>query len=372
MRRRTQEWENLRRRGGIAFFLAVLALSLAAWGSPPRAAAGPPREFFGIVQGPPLDAQDLRTMARSGAKTVRFGLNWGTVQPRPGPLSWNSTDALVGGFAAHGIRPIPVLAGTPSWVAPRGTDPPVGSSHDRRGWKSFLKAAVERYGPGGDYWTGPYRSQHPGKDPVAITSWQVWNEPNLSHYFTPRPSVKKYAQLVRISHEAIASKDGHARVVLAGLTGYAREGVDAWKFLAKLYGQRGIKRHFDAAALHPYSRNPRQLEVEIKKVRSAMRRHHDGHTPLWITELGWGSGHPNRFGLNKGLQGQKRILKRSFNLVLHKRRTWHIQRLFWFDWRDPPQGQPQPCSFCSSAGLLNHDRHPKPAHQAFQRFTRAG
>jgi hypothetical protein len=90
---------------------------------------------------------------------------------------------------------------------------------------------------------------------------------------------------------------------------------------------------------------------------------------LWLTELGWGSGKPNRFGLNKGIEGQKRLLDESFRLILDQREAWHIERLFWFDWRDPERGTPVACSFCSSAGLLYNNGEPKPALGAFKYFA---
>ena len=58
----------------------------------------------------------------------------------------------------------------------------------------------------------------------------------------------------------------------------------------------------------------------------------------------------NRFGLTKGLVGQQRLW--SNVQVDRHRANWHVQRLYWFDWRDPPPGAPEPCSFCPSAGLL--------------------
>ncbi len=49
--------------------------------------------------------------------------------------------------------------------------------------------------------------------------------------------------------------------------------------------------------------------------RSAMRKGHDGHTRMWITELGWGSaprGSGNSLlGLNKGLDGQRQTAVRA-------------------------------------------------------------
>jgi hypothetical protein len=204
---------------------------------------------------------------------------------------------------------------------------------------------------------------------MPIRAWQIWNEPNLENYFSPRPSAKKYAQLLKIAHGAITSQDRGATIVLAGMPGYGKP--RAWKFLSQLYHISGIKRDFDATALHPYARSLSQLKAEVTRVRQVMKKHGDGNTSLWFTELGWGSGHPDKFGLNKGLKGQKRLLSQSFKLILNRRASWHVQRVFWFDWRDPGRNSNAAgtCSFCRSAGLLRHNRHPKPAWRAFKRFS---
>ena len=91
-----------------------------------------------------------------------------------------------------------------------------------------------------------------------------------------------------------------------------------------------------------------------------MKEHGDQGTPLWITELGWGSAPPDRFGLNKGLNGQRRLLSGSFKLILRHRKAWNVQRVFWFDWRDPANPDVVRCSFCASAGLLKSDRTRSP------------
>jgi hypothetical protein len=235
-------------------------------------------------------------------------------------------------------------------------------------WKHFLQAAVNRYGPGGSYWDTVYRPRY-GADakPLPIESWQIWNEPNLKKYFAPSPSVEQYARLLQISHDAIKKVDPQARIVLAGMPNYG--GINAWDFLDSLYSGPVTKRDFDAVALHPYARNLDQLRLGIEKVREVMRKHGDRGTPLWITELGWGSAPPDRFGLNKRLSGQKRLLSGSFKLIRRHRNAWKVQRVFWFDWRDPGKREPVQCSFCASAGLLNHNRSPKPAYHAFKLFA---
>jgi hypothetical protein len=104
-------------------------------------------------------------------------------------------------------------------------------------------------------------------------------------------------------------------------------------------------------------------------MRAVMRRHRDKKTPVWVTEIGWGSHQPDRFGLNKGVKGQKKMLRKSYRRIVGHRRVWHVSRLIWFDLRDPPSDRGG-CSFCTSAGLLKHGGKPKPAWRAFKRFTR--
>jgi polysaccharide biosynthesis protein PslG len=363
--------------GAIALSLALvggLALSLLSDGETTSSGTATTPDarskFFGITQGIRLDAQDLQTMAATGVGEDRVQFIWGSVQPARGAFNWTPTDALVGSLAAHGIRTVPFIWGSPSWVAPTTARPPLDGVDAVQAWEDFLRAAVVRYGPGGSYWATVYRQQYGANaKPLPIQSWQIWNEPNLKKYFAPRPSVEEYAQLLRISHEAIRTEDAEAQVVLAGMPGYGNR--NAWDFLDRLYSTPGIRNSFDAVALHPYAPNVDQLRLGVEKVREVIKDNGDQSTPMWITELGWGSAPPDRFGLNKGLDGQRQLLSDSFKLILSNRKAWNVQRVFWFDWRDPANPDVVRCSFCATAGLLKSDRTPKPAYHVFKLFARA-
>jgi Glycosyl hydrolase catalytic core len=364
---------------------AAVALLLAGCGSSstpesttPEPKPARPDGFFGVDPGVPPDSRDFQDMAKAGIETVRNGLSWSAVQPGFAPYRWTSTDAMVGGLAANGIGLLPVLAGTPGWVTDAGTTPPVfGGPHAKQAWTAFLKAAVDRYGPKGSFWKpSPDGGPSPfhtvcrcDADPVPITSWQVWNEPSLIKYFTPNTSIAKYAELLRISHDAIKSQDAHAQIVLAGVPGYGGNGLNAWRYLDELFRRPGVNKDFDVVALHPYAENVDQLRVEIEKVRAVMADSGNAAKPLWVTELGWGSAPPDRFGFNKAIEGQKRLLTRAFRLLSREGTKWHLERVYWFRWRDPPASAETPCSFCGSAGLLRNNRKPKPAYHAFTRFT---
>jgi hypothetical protein len=349
----------------LAVVLAGLALSLLV----PSTAGAVRSEFFGIVQGPTLDNQDIGDMAATHVRTDRFLLKWGWVQPSGGSsYKWDPPDAFIGRLAIQGIRVVPAVWGNPDWVAGSNSTPPIGGSVAEQAWRTFLKALVGRYGPAGSYWTNGYRQRY-GADatPRPIQSWQIWNEPNLTKYFAPEPSPGKYARLVQISNEAIKSKDLHARIVLGGLTGNGD--ISASNFLNSLYSVAGIKNYFDAAALHPYASTLDRQRQVIQQVHTVMKNRGDGATPLWLTELAWGSA-PADGGLNKGPTGQAQMLYGAYKMILQNRTAWNVQRLFWYLWRDPnPLDVNASCSFCASAGLFKYDRTPKPAYSTFRNFV---
>lgn len=366
-------------RKAITLAVAAAAFLLAACGSGSSVSApAAPKDFFGIDPGLAPDAQDYTQMATAGVETVRVGLTWSAVQPQKGPFNWRVPDATAANLAANGIEYLPVLAGTPAWVGGGATTPPLASSQAKYEWAAFVKAAVGRYGPGGTFWSpspdgGPSPFHvlcHCDANPMPITSWQIWNEPSLTHYFNVANPVQSYADLLRLSHDVITGADPHAQIVLAGVPGFGTRGaLDAWQFLSELVRIPGINEDFDVVSLHPYSRDVAQLESEIKKMRAVMKENGDASKPLWITELGWGSDPPDRFGFNKGVDGQKQLLTQAYSLLLREHTAWHLDRVYWFEWRDPPASAQVGCSFCSSAGLLENDRKPKPAYDAFTSFT---
>ena len=115
---------------------------------------------------------------------------------------------------------------------------------------------------------------------MPIRDWQIWNEPNLTRYWTSQPFAKPYVKLLRASRRALRAADPGSRTILAGLPN------ESWIALRKVYkaGGRGA---FDAVALHPYTGRPRNVIKLIEFARREMRRYHDGRKPVWLTELSW-------------------------------------------------------------------------------------
>jgi hypothetical protein len=361
----------------LPFVLAVVAVAVVlvpAAGAQARRAV--PKAFFGLTEGPPVDAQDLEQMRAINVGTMRVSLNWAKVEPRQGTFSWPDED--IAALARAQIRPVVTFHGAPQWAtgSTYRSSPPL-TKESQRMWQMFVKAAVARYGTHGTFWR-----ENPDVPVEAVRSWQIWNEPNLPKFFA-RPDVSPprlvehapevYARLVKLSDAAIASVDPRATVVLAGLLGNrTRTNVEKMapnQFLKRFLRVPNVIRHFDAAALHPYLPNITEFKGALRGIRGVMKKHGAADKGLWLTEVGWGSSNDG-FRLNKGEDGQARLLSKSFGLTLESRRRWHIGHVFWFDWRDPTgSALATACSFCGSAGLLRSDRSHKPSFSRFKHFT---
>ncbi len=353
-------------------------LALAAALIAPASAQALPSTFFGIGPQTGLSEIDAAYMKAGGVGTVRWPIGWPSVQPTAKRrYDWGSVDPAVEAAARHGLTILPFLYGTPRWLAAKPTTLPIDSSRARSAWVAFVKAAVKRYGPGGEFWA-EHAPAVAGVNyvpaisrPTPIRTWQVWNEANF-FYFAYPVSPSRYATLLKLSHGAIKSVDPNATVLLSGLFGNpdqgGKMGMDAIKFLGALYRVPGIKADFDAVALHPYAFHVDALEELTEGIREVVLENHDPSAGLYITEMGWGSQNdPNVVAFEQGMQGQARELRKAYGYLIANRTQLNLKSTYWFSWKDI-QGD---CNFCDSVGLFREGAafRPKPAWKAFVSIT---
>lgn len=366
-----------RSRGRAARAAAIAVLAFAA-APPATGSADIPRDFWGVVPISDLSSAEIEQMGAGNVGSLRQLTLWPEIEPVPNEFDWTYTDFLVANAAHQAIEILPFLYGTPSWV--KGIDchglnaelcqrvPPLAPKA-QAAWADFLRTIAARYGTQGSFWSDTSDAYDPPYQP--ITEWQIWNEPSSQTYYRPRPNARGYAKLVKISHDAITEVDPEAEIVLAGVYP-APEGGPRYRikpYMSDFFRVRGIGKHFDSAAVHPYARTVKSLGKQIKNVRGAMRRGGAAKKPLWISEIGWGSAPPgDDRPLVKGEQGQRDLLMESFELLAAQRSAWKLAGVLWYSWRDPSYGYPN-CTFCSSAGLLTADGDPKPAWHAFVDIT---
>ncbi len=353
----------------LAVALSLTALSLLV----PASAQALPRGFFGIVPQGSIGNEDLARMRSGGVETVRLPVSWAAVQRSPrSDYDWSGLDAAMTDAARNGIGILPVLGSSPKWATGDWRRMPVDGGRARRGWAEFVGAAVERYGPGGEFWSehGPGTAQPLRPDPIR--AWQVWNEENF-FYFVKPVSPGRFARLLAITRPAIRRADPRAEIVLGGLFGSPKQrlprAMDATDFLDQLYRRGGVKANFDAVALHPYAADVAELRRQVEAVRATMARHGDRRSGLYITEMGWGSAYnPKTVAFEVGLQGQARELRGAYRYLIADHGRLKLRQVDWFSWKDLPGS----CSFCDSSGLFRAGARfrPKPAWRAFVSFAR--
>jgi hypothetical protein len=351
--------------------LPLLAVTL--W-LPARAPAAPGKAFFGVVPQAELKPGDYRRMHRAGAGTLRVWMPWSVADPSPptGDFNFGAMDSTVAAAAKQHIRVLPFIWGSPAWVIRKLDDEHCGAkcftyAPRRRqalaAWRSFLSAAVDRYGRGGSFW-----SDHRNLPKQPIIDWQIWNEQNSRSFMRPSNRPRAYAKLVRASSRAIRGADRHAEVILGGMAELAgsRKAVPGSKYLAGLYRIRGIERSFDSAAVHPYAAKADRAVAQVRRFRQVMDHAGDRRGGLWVTEGGWSSSSgPNP--LEVGSRGQAERLRQALGAYRSQRGRLGLHGVLWYSWRDSPSAA---CDWCAHSGLLTKGGRPKPAFRAFRALAR--
>jgi hypothetical protein len=334
-----------------AMLLVCLGIATQAW-------AAAPRSFYGVFPATDPDSTEIARMGTGKIGTVRINFVWGAVQSGPTTAyDWSHYDGIIGAAAQQGIRVLPTVYSSPSWVSKRTNYPPTGKF--RGAFQAFVQAAAARYGANGSFW-----SQHPQTPKLPVTDWQLWNEVNSPSFWFRKPSAKKYVSLLRVFNRGIRRGDPSAKIVLAGLfrTPRIKNGIPLDRYLPGIYRAKG-KRLFDAVAVHPYATTPKDAVGAVAETRKIMARFKDRKAALWVTEIGWATG-GNPTPLTVSPQRQAGYLRQTFRRLAANRGRLHIAGVIWYSWRDLPGG-----IWFNHTGLFTDSFDPKPSWDALVRLT---
>jgi len=332
----------------------VGALAVAAAVGPGTAAAdrSVPRGWLGTIADGPLTGSaharhdgEYSRMAASGVETVRTAFYWNEAQPYasfaevpPGqagafrdeegvPTDFFPYDKVVASAARRHLGVLPIVHRAPAWAAEQPGNL-ASTPRDPRHYAAFMRALVRRYGPGGSFW-----AERPELPRMVIHSWQIWNEPDLTRYWSRQPFAPSYVALLRQADAAVKSLDPRARTVLAGLPN------ESFRSLRQVY-RAGGKGSFDVVALHPYTGKPRNVVRLVQLARKEIRRAGDRALPVWVTELSW----PASLGKAKGPEGftttdrgQASRLRDALRRLAAARRRLRIERVYWYTWLSDPR-----------------------------------
>jgi len=360
--------------------ILTITLALVALCVPAQAGAAVPPSFVGVVaDGPFFDPSvnvpgEFDLMVASGVQTVRVQFSWERAQPYPGwdfvppdqsprfvdeggiPTDWTKLDEVVTAAAARHLTVLPVLVTSPAWAAiPPSTQ--ASPPKDPATYARFAAAAVRRYGPGGAFW-----GQHPELQAQPIHYWQIWNEPNFRVFWRPKNWPRPYVALLRAARKSIKAADPTARIVLAGLP------QQSWIAIRKIY-EAGGRRLFDIAAIHPFTSKVTGAVEIVRRAEAVMREFHDGHKPVWLSEITWPSsrGHTDtNFGYEVSSKAQASKLSSAFATFARLRKQLRIQRVYWYTWVSPDKSRVYPFDWSGLSTLHGSSLVRKPALAAFR------
>ena len=206
---------------------------------------------------------------RIGVEWVRdwMHLNWGSIMPAPGKYHWERADAFVSLTERHGIKLLPLIFCVPGWASTGPAGDPKRGRYPARDWAAlaeFMERLVDRY-------------------KSRLHTWEIWNEPNCTFGWMPKPDPAAYAELFRAAYAGAKKADQRARVI-----GICPAGRDP-KFIRAALEALG-KGRMDGLALHPYTcpRSPEEGRFREHLVEAAglMSEFRAGDS-LWLTEVGW-------------------------------------------------------------------------------------
>ena len=206
--------------------------------------------------------------------------------------------------ARHGVRILPMVHGSPRWVARKAKYQPK-TQLTKAALDAFVSAAAKRYGPNGSLWKRtPWSTAAPAPSSVRPVYWQIWNEPNTPYNWAGGPRPKEYAGMLKRVSRALKRAAPSARVMSAGLV-WPAIGMTPELYMSRMLEVPGLRGAVDAFAVHPYGNMVFHVMQKVRSARRTLDVRGAASEPMSITEIGWGVrpvGRPHRPRADVGRQ----------------------------------------------------------------------
>jgi hypothetical protein len=344
-----------------------VALAAVFAGPVAARAAASPNPFYGVVGIHFPSQAELDRVAAAGGGTFHVKIDWKFIAPRPGVRQYYWTDLLFAEGARAGVTILPDFVDAPGWISRKRSRPPISTAAQRNAWSSLLTDFSRRYGTNGTLWT-----DYPDLPKRPVTTWEIWNEPNLGFSVGGRPNPRRFVALLKVSSAALKAGDPGAQVLAGGLFPYKidRDTMGLTKYLNAMYRVPGAAQAFDALGVHPYASQPSGVLHWVEVARRIMRRHGDGAKPIWVSAFGWVTGGALKRVAKLFAKPHKQAVKltQAYGLLASNAGRLGIASALWFTFTDGPIGKH--LAFLSDrAGLFSRNGRPKPAWYAFARVA---
>ncbi|MFA6294634.1 MAG: beta-galactosidase [Victivallales bacterium] len=182
-----------------------------------------------------------------GVKWARVQSGWAKTEKERGVYNFSWLDVIVDKLLERGVQPwLSVSYGNPFYTPNATADaagfPPIYTEVERQGWTNYVRALTEHF-----------RSR--------VTHYEIWNEPDCSGFFKPKPEPALYADLVKLTVTTIKAFQPDAFIV-GGAFGRAMH-PGGLTFMESCF-RHGMADFCDAISYHGYKVMPEQyIEQEF-------------------------------------------------------------------------------------------------------------
>ncbi len=182
-----------------------------------------------------------------GVKWARVQTGWGRTEQEKGVYSFAWLDETVDKLLERGVQPwLSVSYGnklySPDASADAAGSPPVYTDVEKAGWEAYVAALAKHY-----------RGR--------VSHFEVWNEPDCTGFFLPKPDPVLYADLVKRTSISIRKEQPDA-CIIGGAMGRAMN-PSGLEYLETCF-KNGMAEYIDVITYHGYKYMPEQyIEQEF-------------------------------------------------------------------------------------------------------------
>jgi hypothetical protein len=247
------------------------------------------RRLFG------LHDNHLTSLTHPTTGSIRLwdaGVTWQAMQPHPGNIDFSRLDQIVADAWANGTEITLVTAMTPTWAAaPEGSATNGTEAPNPDDFAAYLAAVMGRY------------ANYQGSGRPGIANYQVWNEANITTFWTGTP--QQMADLVKTAYDVRAATDPSVRLIgPAQVSRLSYQRYWTRNFYRLSTGGQPVWTYLDAISLNLYpmdttatSAGGTRLSVPedsmdlLAIVRGYLAKDGVPSTmPIWDTEINYGLG----------------------------------------------------------------------------------
>lgn len=303
--------------------------------------------MFGL-HGAALDRR-LSGIADTGAKRIRFDVQWRYIEAERGVYRWSEPDEVMSAVLRHSLQPLIIITYAPNWAKNPACSSDLCGPAEAATYARFASTVVQHY-----------RSLYP----ATHLDIELWNEANIPEYFAPAANPGLYVQMLCQGYSAVKAVDPNAVVITSGSAPSATEGnrfapID---WLRELYNH-GAQGCFDHVGHHPYTwprhplAEPYDAWGRMSEMHTIMKAHGDGQKQIWLTEYGYPTG-PQSY--DKRISEQTMVEYMTAAIEAYKSYPW-AGPMFWYTYQDGGGD-----NFEGHFGLRRADGQPKAAYWTFR------